>query len=73
MKIPLKKEFWQVACVEVENIKGIDSWNVIDCTDDINVLQTIWAFKIKCFPDGLIKKFKALFCACGDQQLKGIN
>ncbi len=25
------------------------------------------------FPDGLIKKFKARFCARGDQQIKGID
>ena len=51
----------------------MDSWEVVDRTEEMNVLQSIWAFKIKRFPDGLIKKFKARFCARGDQQLEGID
>ena len=30
-------------------------------------------FKLKRFPDGLIKKFKARFCARGDQKIKGVD
>ena len=51
----------------------MDSLDIIDCTDDMNILQSIWEFKIKSFPDGIIKKFKACLCACGDQKLEGIN
>jgi hypothetical protein len=36
-------------------------------------LPSTWAFKCKLYTDGLIKKFKARFCARGDKQLKGIN
>jgi hypothetical protein len=32
-----------------------------------------WAFKIKRFPDGTVKKFKALFCAQDDRQKEGID
>ncbi len=32
-----------------------------------------WAFKCKRYPDGLIKKLKARFCARGDKQLEGID
>ena len=39
----------------------------------MNVLKSIWAFKLKRNPDGLIKKFKAQFCARGDMQLEGID
>ncbi len=39
----------------------------------MNVISSTWAFKCKRYPDGLIKKFKARFCARGDQQLKGID
>ncbi len=38
-----------------------------------NVIQLTWAFKCKRFPDGLIKKFKARFCAQGDMQLEGVD
>jgi hypothetical protein len=30
-----------------------------------------WAFKLKRYPDGLAKKFKARFCIRGDQQVEG--
>ena len=39
----------------------------------MNVIDSTWAFKLKRYHDGLIKKFKARFCARGDQQIKGID
>ena len=68
-----KVEFWEAALAEIKTLDDMDSWNVIDRTNDMNVLASIWAFKIKRFPDGLIKKFKARFCARGDHQLEGID
>ena len=38
-----------------------------------NVIQSTWALKCKRFPDGLIKKFKAWFCAQGNMQLEGVD
>ena len=38
----------------------------------MNVIKSTWVFKLKRYPDGLINKFKALFCDRGDMQLKGI-
>ena len=29
-----------------------------------------WVFKLKKIPDGLIKKFTAQLCACGDKKLE---
>jgi len=39
----------------------------------MNIINSTWAYKCKRYPDGLIKKFKARFCARGDQQLHGID
>ena len=39
----------------------------------MNVLQSTWAFKLKCFPDGLVKKVKAPFYAREGQQDEGID
>ncbi len=39
----------------------------------MNVIISTWAFKCTRYLDGLIKKFKARFCACGDQQLEGVD
>ena len=51
----------------------MNAWTVTDRTPDMNVLPSTWAFKCKRFPDGLIKKFKARFCARGDRQKAGID
>jgi hypothetical protein len=73
MNGPFAEEFWKAACVEVETLEKMDSWTVVDRTDDMNVLPSTWAFKIKRFPDGLTKKFKARFCARGDKQIEGVD
>jgi len=39
----------------------------------MHVLPSTWAFKIKQFPDSLIKKFKARFYVRGDHQKYGVN
>ena len=36
-------------------------WKVIECTEDTNIIQSTLLFKLKCFPDDLIKKLKAWF------------
>jgi hypothetical protein len=50
-----------------------DAWDVVDRKDWMKVLPTTWAFKCKRYPDGRIRKFKARFCARGDQQVAGID
>jgi hypothetical protein len=51
----------------------MNAWEVVERTLDMNVIRSTWAFKIKRYPDGLIKKFKARFCARGDMQVEGID
>ena len=47
---------------------------IVDCPlPNITVLDILWAFKIKWFPDGLIKGFKGQLCAIGDQQVEGVD
>ncbi len=38
MKSPFKEELWKPAFVEVENLEGMDSWEVIDRNIYMNVL-----------------------------------
>ena len=51
----------------------MNSWEVVDREGYMNFLKSTWAFKLKRYPDGFIKKFKALFCARGDVQMEGID
>ena len=67
------EEYWQAAILEIETLEKMEAWDVVERTDDMNVIGSTWAFKLKRYPDGLIKKFKARFCARGDQQLEGID
>ena len=73
MRGPFKEEYWKAALKEIETLEQMDVWEVVDQTDGMNVIDSIWAFKLKRFPDGMVKKFKARFCARGDQQLEGID
>ncbi|EJK66248.1 hypothetical protein THAOC_12847, partial [Thalassiosira oceanica] len=66
-------DFWEAAKTEIRTLEEMDAWRVVDRTPDMNVIGGTWAFKIKRFPDGWIKKFKARFCARGDQQLEGVD
>ena len=38
-----------------------------------NILQSMWAFKKKRYPDGALKKYKVRFCVRGDQQIEGVD
>ena len=73
MNGPFADEYWKAAVTEIETLQGMDAWNVVDKTDDMNVIDSTWAFKLKRFPDGLIKKFNGRFCARGDQQIEGVD
>ena len=53
-------------------IKKFDCWDYVP-NPKKNVLPSTWAFKIKRYPDGQVKKFKACFCARGDRQKEGID
>jgi hypothetical protein len=65
-------EYWKAMKLEIATLEAIGAWSVIDCLDH-HVIASTWAFKCKLYPDGLIKEFKARFCARGDQQIKGID
>jgi Reverse transcriptase (RNA-dependent DNA polymerase) len=70
---------------EVEELEGHDTWTIVNRTDIkpvINdkgekiiptVIPTTWAFKIKRWPDGTMRKIKARFCVRGDLQTEGVN
>ena len=65
-------EFWEACKVEISTLEGMGAWEVVKKTAEVNVIRSV-AFKIKRYPDGLIKKFKARFCARGDMQIGGVD
>ena len=70
---PFQEEFWQAMRVELNTlINDFDCWEYVP-NPGSNVLPSTWAFKIKRYPDGRVKKFKARFCARGDRQQEGID
>ena len=59
-----QKEFWQAMRVKLDTLtKDFDCWSLVDRTPEMNVFPSpsTWAFKIKGYPDGSVKKFKARF------------
>ena len=70
---PFKEEFWKAAMKEIVTLEEMGAWTVVDREEGMNVIDSIWAFKLKRYPDRVVKKFKARFCAHGDQQLKGVD
>ena len=69
---PFADEYWKAAVTEAETMEAINTWEIVDNTEDMNALQSTWLFKLKYFPDGLIKNVKACFCA-GDQQMMALT
>ena len=71
---PFQAQFWKAMYNELTTlIQEFDCWDYVPRTPDMNVLPSTWAFKIKLYPDGRVKKFKARFCARGDRQKEGID
>lgn len=73
MNSPQADEWFEACKIEVGTLEGMDSWDVVDREDWMKVLPSTWAFRIKRYPDGLIKKLKARFCARGDRQVEGVD
>jgi hypothetical protein len=73
MNGPFADEFWKAAMKEYCTLEGMDAWEIDDRPLRAKILDIIWAFKIKRFPDELIKGFKGCICAQGDQQEEGVD
>ncbi|KAL7547640.1 hypothetical protein ACHAWF_010923 [Thalassiosira exigua] len=74
MNDPFADDFWKACELMLDTLeKDMDAWELVDRTLDMRVLPSTWAFKVKRFPDGTVKKLKAHFCASGDWQEHGIK
>ena len=73
MNGPFAEEYWEACKTEIVTLDGMVAWEVFKRTVDMNVIPYTWALKCKRFPDGIIKNFKAIFCARGDRQIEGVD
>ena len=77
---PYREDFLQGMKNEIQELESHGTWTIMKRADiplvkqkdgtmiKPKVLAGTWAFKIKRFPDGLMKKIKARFCVRGDLQ-----
>ena len=66
--------WWDAMSVEMETLEvDLKAWKLVKREPWMKVLPCTWAFRIKRFPNGLVKKFKARFCVRGDCQKEGID
>lgn len=60
--------------IEMETLEiDLKAWKLVKREPWMKVFPCTWAFCIKRFPDGLIKKFKARFCIRGDCQTEDVD
>ena len=63
--------FMKAMEVEINTLIKMDTFEVVDRQPWMKVISSVWAFKVKRFPDGSIKKLKARLCARGYEQRHG--
>lgn len=73
MNGPFAEGFHEACKKELDTLESMGVWEVVKREKWMNVLPSTWAFRIKRFPDGLMKKLKARFCARGDKQIEGVD
>jgi hypothetical protein len=65
--------YWQACIKEHKTLIKKGVWEEVEKELWMNVLPSTWAFKRKQFPDSLVRKLKARFCAQGDRQIEGVD
>eukprot|EP00957_Ditylum_brightwellii_P192781 14678864-Ditylum_brightwellii.AAC.1 len=65
--------FWETMWVEIVMLMKMNAFDIVPRTSNMHVILVTWVFKIKHFPTGLIRKFKAQFCYRGNLQKEGID
>ena len=67
-------QYWKEAMnLEISSMKENAVWDLVEASDDKNIVQCKWIFKKKLGPDGNISKYKARLVAKGFLQRPGID
>jgi hypothetical protein len=74
MNSPNAEKWFEAMQLEMDTLeKDLKAWSLVQREPWMHVLPSTWAFRLKRYPSGLAKKFKARFCVRGDRQIEGID
>ena len=65
---PCLRLFIVIVFREIATLNQLKAWTVFAKSTDMIVLPSTWAFKIKQFSRGLVKKLKSRICMAGNKQ-----
>ena len=71
-----REDFIEAMKKEVSALKKRTTWFLVPkwkLPKGAKIIPTTWAMKIKRFPSGAFRSFKARFCVRGDLQKKAVN
>jgi len=71
MNGPNAAGFLKAMEIEVDTLQEMNTFEVIDRQPWMKIISSVWALRIKRFPDGSVKKLKARLCARGYEQVHG--
>ena len=71
---PHAEKWWEAMETELTTLESdLQAWELVPHEPWMHVHPSTWAFRLKRFPNGLAKKFKARFCIRGDRQVEGVD
>ena len=73
MNGPNAEGFWQACKKELDTPEKMGVWEAVKKQHWMNMLPSTWAFKVKRYPDGLVRGLKSRFCCPGDRQTEGVD
>lgn len=71
-----REEFMEAMTNEIKELEDHKTWTTVQKSSlpkHVRVLPSTWAYRIKRYPDGRHRKFKARFCVRGDRQIEGVD
>lgn len=72
-----REGFIQAMHLELEQLESMDAWEIVPrdyaLKTNRRILDVLWVFKRKRYPDGSVKKLKARLVVRGDQQIEGVD
>ena len=82
---PYRSEFLDAMSIEIRELEAHDTWTIIKRSElpqvvssegdnrDPQVIPLTWAYKVKRWPNGDMRKIKARICVRGDLQTEGVD